>query len=90
MYKNKSNVNNHNITKTTGGYLKKMAPSAQKMTTKNLQEVSELLDSLDLGYKKCVFYSTQAKDPELKEKLGKYANNYKQCFNAMFNYLNSH
>lgn len=60
------------------------------ITAKNLTELSELLDSEDLAYKKCLFYSTQATDPTLKAKLGGYANHHKQRFTSLLNYLNSH
>ena len=63
---------------------------SQKMTTKNLQELSELLDSENLSYQKCLFYATQATDPTLKSKLGGYANNHRQRFEALLKYLNSH
>jgi hypothetical protein len=61
-----------------------------KMTSKNLEEISELLDSEDLAYKKCLFYSVQASDPTLKAKLGGFANNHKRRFEALFSYLESH
>jgi hypothetical protein len=65
----------------------KMAP---KLTSKNLQELSELLDSEDLAYKKCLFYSVQAQDPTLRSKLGAFANRHRQRYEALFDYLNSH
>ena len=48
-----------------------------KMTTKTLQELSELLGSEELAYKKCCAYVDECSDPTLKTKLGKYANNHK-------------
>lgn len=61
-----------------------------KMTSKNLQEISELLDSEDLAYKKCCSYVAMCCDPTLKTKMGTYANNHKMRFEALLNYLNSH
>ncbi|MDR2201364.1 MAG: hypothetical protein LBP26_01155 [Clostridiales bacterium] len=61
-----------------------------KLTSKNLQELGELMDSEDLAYKKCLFYATVATDSTLKSKLGAYANNHRQRFEALLKYLNSH
>lgn len=36
------------------------------MTSKNLQELSELLDSENLAYRKCCNYVSECKDPTLK------------------------
>lgn len=63
---------------------------ASKMTTKNLEELSELLNSENLAYKKCCNYVAECTDPTLKTKLGCYANNHKLRFEALLNYLNSH
>jgi hypothetical protein len=63
---------------------------SMKLTSKNLQEITELLDSEDLAYKKCLFYTAQASDTTLKAKLGTYANNHRQRFEALLKYLNSH
>lgn len=60
-----------------------------KMTTKTLQEITELLNSEELAYKKCCNYATCSTDPVLKSKLGKYANNHKSRFEAIYNYLNN-
>ncbi len=59
-----------------------------KMTTKTLQELSELLNSEELAYKKCCNYVSECADPVLKTKLGKYANNHKTRFEALYGYLN--
>lgn len=61
-----------------------------KITSKNLQEISELLDSEHLAYQKSLFFSTQAQDPALKKKFGTWANNHKRRFDSLLNYLNSH
>jgi hypothetical protein len=58
------------------------------MTTNNLQEVSELLGSEYLAYKKCCNYVSTCKDAVLKEKLGTYANNHRIRFEALLSYLN--
>lgn len=60
-----------------------------KMTTKTLQELSELLNSEELAYKKCCNYVSECADPVLKTKLGRYANNHKMRFEALYNYLNN-
>jgi len=60
------------------------------MTTKNLSEISELMNSEFLAYKKCCNYVSGTGDSVLKEKLGTYANNHKLRFEVLLNYLNSH
>ena len=57
------------------------------MTSKNLQELSELLDSENLAYRKCCNYVSECKDPTLKNKLGKYANNHRIRFETLLSYL---
>ena len=59
------------------------------MTSKNLQELSELLDSENLAYRKCCNYVSECKDPTLKNKLGKYANNHRNRFETLLSYLNN-
>ncbi|MBE5730645.1 MAG: hypothetical protein IKC48_01300 [Clostridia bacterium] len=59
------------------------------MTSKNLQQLSELLDSENLAYRKCCNYVSECEDPTLKEKLGTYANNHRIRFEALLSYLNS-
>lgn len=63
---------------------------ASKMTTKTLQEISELLNSEELCYKKCCNYVSDCTDPVLKRKLGQYADNHKARFTTLLDYLNSH
>lgn len=63
---------------------------ASNMTTKNLEEISELLNSEDLAYKKCCNYVSECTDSVLKTKLGVYANNHKKRFDTLLTYLNSH
>lgn len=60
-----------------------------KMTTKTLQQLTELLGSEELAYKKCCNYVEDCTDPVLKAKIGKYANNHKARFEALYNYLNN-
>ena len=60
-----------------------------KMTTKTLQEMSQLLGSEVLAYKKCCNYASECADPVLRTKLGKYANNHKSRFEALYDYLNN-
>ena len=59
------------------------------MTSKKLQELSELLDSENLAYRKCCNYVSECKDPTLKNKLGKYANNNRIRFETLLSYLNN-
>ena len=61
----------------------------QKLTSKDLTELSELLESESLAYKKCVSYACLVHDPVLKEKLGTYANNHRIRFEKLLSYLNS-
>lgn len=61
-----------------------------KITSKNLEEISELLNSEDLAYKKCTNYMNECSDPVLKTKLCAYASNHKKRFEALLSYLNSH
>ena len=61
-----------------------------KMTTKTLQELSELLNSEELCYKKCCNYVASCSDPVLKTKLGNYADNCKSRFQMLLNYLKNH
>lgn len=63
---------------------------ACKMTTKTLQELSELLRSEQLCYKKCCSYVASCSDPVLKSKLGFWAENCKARYDSLFNYLNNH
>ncbi len=58
-----------------------------KMTTKTLQELSELLGSERLCYKKCCNYVAACSDPVLKAKLGEYAVDCKSRFDALYDYL---
>ena len=62
---------------------------AQKLTSKDLTELSELLESESLAYKKCVSYASTASDPALRQKFGSYANNHRARFEKLLSYLNS-
>ena len=57
------------------------------MTQKSLTELSELLRSEELAYKKCCNYVADATDEDLKAELGRYANNHKQRFDTLLGYL---
>ena len=61
---------------------------AQKLTSKDLTELSELLECESLAYKKCVSYATMVTDTVLKEKLGSFANNHRIRFEKLLSYLN--
>ena len=54
-----------------------------------MQELTQLLGSEELAYKKCCAYVDECNDPVLKTKLGKYANNHKTRYMALYNYLNN-
>lgn len=58
-------------------------------TSKDLQEVTELLDSECLAYKKCMSYACLVSDETLQQKLCGYAHNHKSRFNKLMSYLNS-
>lgn len=60
-----------------------------KLTSKDLEDLSELLDSEHLAYKKCCNYVSIACDPVLKAKLGTFANNHKMRYEALLGYLTS-
>ena len=62
---------------------------APKLTSMDLAELSELMESESLAYKKCVSYATMVCDPVLKEKLGSYANNHRMRFEKLLSYLNA-
>ncbi|MCL2675870.1 MAG: hypothetical protein FWE84_04725 [Firmicutes bacterium] len=57
------------------------------MTTNNLQEVTELLNSELLSYKKCCSYAADVTDPVLKEKLGTFANKHRVRYEVLLKYL---
>lgn len=60
-----------------------------KITTKTLQQLNELMQSENLAYKKCCNYVFFCSDEVLKEKIGRYANNHKARFEALYEYLNN-
>jgi hypothetical protein len=62
---------------------------SQRLTSKDLTELSGLLESESLAYKKCVSYAGMVTDPVLKEKLGGFANNHRIRFEKLLGYLNS-
>jgi len=57
------------------------------MTTKDLTEISELLDGENLAYTKCVSYACMVSDPNLKDQLGKFANAHKARYSKLLTYL---
>lgn len=59
------------------------------MTTKTLQQLSELMGSEALLYNKCCSYACACTDPVLKIKLGEYAQKHRERFCGLFDYLNS-
>lgn len=60
------------------------------MTTKSLTEISELMNTEFLAYKKCCNYVADSTDDTLREKLGSWANNHRVRFEVLLSYLNSH
>ena len=59
-----------------------------KITTKTLQQLTELLQSENLAYKKCCNSVNQCTDATLKEKLGRYADGHKARFEALYGVIN--
>ena len=60
---------------------------AQKMTTKDLTELSELLEGESLAYKKCVSYAAVASDPMLANKFNTFANHHRSRYQKLLTYL---
>lgn len=60
------------------------------MTTKSLQELSELCRSERLAYKKCCNYVSETSNDVLKCTLGNLANGHKQRYEALCSYLDKH
>lgn len=57
------------------------------MTTKSLTELSELMRSEKLAYKKCCNYVSETDNETLKCALGNLANGHKQRYETLANYL---
>lgn len=57
------------------------------ITTTTLQQLSELMQSENLAYKKCCTYAFACEDATLKAKLGNYAKRHKQRFEALYKAL---
>ena len=72
-------------------YLKKENPikNMSQMTTKDLTEISELLDGENLAFKKCVTYAAIVTDKNLADQLHRYANAHKQRYAKLLTYLTS-
>jgi len=60
---------------------------AQKITTKDLTEISELLEGENLAYTKFTSYAAQAQDPMLKEKLNRFASHHRTRYGKLLTYL---
>ena len=58
------------------------------MTVKSLEEISQLLRSEKLAYKKCCNYVSETDNADLKCALGKLANGHKQRYDALAAHLN--
>lgn len=57
------------------------------MTTKSLTELSELMRSERLAYKKCCNYVSETDNDDLRCALGKLANGHRQRYETLVNYL---
>lgn len=57
------------------------------MTTKSLQELSELLRSERLAYKKCCNYVSETNNEDLRRALGRLANGHRLRYETLTNYL---
>ncbi len=57
------------------------------MTTKSLQELSELMRSEKLAYKKCCNYVSETDNGELRCELGRLANGHRLRYETLVNYL---
>ena len=57
------------------------------MTTKSLNELSELCRSEKLAYKKCCNYVSETDNEDLRCALGNLANGHKQRYEALLTYL---
>jgi len=60
---------------------------AQQITSKDLTELSELLEGESLAFKKCVSYAALATDPELRERFNRFANHHKSRYSKLLTYL---
>jgi len=61
-----------------------------QITAKNLEVLSELMIVEELAYKKCAMYANSLKDPELQSTCRTIAENHRNRFQNMLDYLNSH
>lgn len=57
------------------------------MTSKSLTELSELMRSEKLAYKKCCNYVCETDNPDLKCALGNLANGHRQRYQTLSAYL---
>lgn len=57
---------------------------------KDLSILEDQLDHEQLAYKKCVNYGALLRDPQLQSFVYSLAEQHKQHYNSLFNYLNSH
>jgi hypothetical protein len=61
-----------------------------QIAAKNLEVLSELMIIEELAYKKCASYAGSLKDPELKSTCRTIAENHRNRFMNMLDYLNTH
>ncbi|HEY8423185.1 MAG TPA: hypothetical protein VIL23_00270 [Clostridia bacterium] len=62
----------------------------KKLTTKDLEALSELMLLEDLAYKKANEYKSKFKDQELKDQCEALAQSHKNKFTRLNDYLSSH
>ncbi|HEY8443980.1 MAG TPA: hypothetical protein VIL24_04200 [Clostridia bacterium] len=62
----------------------------KKLTSKDLEVLSEMMLLEDLAYKKATEYKTKFKDQALKDQCDVLAENHKNRFTRLNDYLSSH
>lgn len=70
--------------------MNQMQGQQPQLESKNLTIIEDQLNHEALAYKKCVYYSQNLTDSNLKNLSSQIAQHHKQHFDSLFNYLNSH
>lgn len=60
---------------------------SKQLTTKDLTELSELLEGESLAFKKCKSYAQLASDPELRDRFNRFATHHKNRYSKLLTYL---
>jgi hypothetical protein len=63
---------------------------SKKLTTKNLEILTEMMMLEDLAYKKATEYKSKFKDQQLKDQFNVLAQNHKSRYTKLNDYLASH